>query len=74
MDLPVRQVDRRMARSLPSLFSLLRCIRRSCQHSTASDQRDELEDLLGRRADLVTEKALKPRMRPQVERETIYAA
>ena len=31
-----------------------------------------LEDLLGRRVDLVTRKALKPRMRPFVEREAIY--
>ena len=31
-----------------------------------------LEDLLGRRADLVTRKALKPRLRPYVEREAIY--
>ena len=31
-----------------------------------------LEDLLGRRVDLVTRKALKPRMRPYVEREAIY--
>jgi hypothetical protein len=31
-----------------------------------------LEDLLGRRVDLVTRKALKPRLRPFVEREAIY--
>ena len=31
-----------------------------------------LEDLLGRRVDLVTRKALKPRMRPYVEREAIH--
>ena len=31
-----------------------------------------LEDLLGRRVDLVTRKALKPRLRPYVEREAIY--
>jgi len=31
-----------------------------------------LEDLLGKRVDLVTRKALKPRMRPYVEREAIY--
>ena len=31
-----------------------------------------LEDLLGRRVDLVTRKALKPRMRPYVEQEAIY--
>jgi hypothetical protein len=74
MDLPVRQVDRRITRSLRVSCSLLRCIWRSCQHSTVSDQRKDLEDLLGRRADLVTEKALKPRMRPQVEREAIYVA
>ena len=30
-----------------------------------------LEDLLGRRVDLVTRKALKPRLRPLVEREAI---
>ena len=74
MDLPVPQLDRRMAQSLRVLCSRLRCIWRSCQHSAVSDQRDELEDLLGRRVDLVTEKALKPRMRLQVERETIYVA
>jgi len=32
-----------------------------------------LEDLLGRRVDLVTRRALKPRLRPYVEREVIYA-
>jgi len=31
-----------------------------------------LEELLGRRVDLVTPKALKPRLRPYVEREAIY--
>lgn len=31
-----------------------------------------LEDLLGRRVDLVTRKALKPRLRPFVEQEAIY--
>ncbi len=31
-----------------------------------------LEDLLGRRVDLVTWKALKPRLRPYVNREAIY--
>jgi len=31
-----------------------------------------LEDLLGRRVDLVTRKALKPRLRPYVEQEAIY--
>ncbi len=31
-----------------------------------------LEDLLGRRVDLVTRKALKPHLRPYVEREAIY--
>ena len=31
-----------------------------------------LEDLLGRQVDLVTRKALKPRLRPYVEREAIY--
>ena len=31
-----------------------------------------LEDLLSRRVDLVTRKALKPRLRPYVEREAIY--
>lgn len=30
-----------------------------------------LEDLLGRRVDLVTEKALRPELRPYVEREAI---
>lgn len=33
-----------------------------------------LEDLLGRRVDLVTERALKPRMRSQIEREAVYAS
>jgi predicted nucleotidyltransferase len=33
-----------------------------------------LEDLLGRRVDLVTPDALKPRMRPVVEREAIRVA
>ncbi len=33
-----------------------------------------LEDLLGRRVDLVTPDALKPRMRPIVEREAIRVA
>lgn len=31
-----------------------------------------LEDLLHRRVDLVTASALKPRMRPQVEREAVH--
>ena len=31
-----------------------------------------LEDLLGCRVDLVTSKAIKPRMRPYVEKEAIY--
>ena len=31
-----------------------------------------LEDLLGTRVDLVTRRALKPRLRPYVEREAIY--
>ena len=31
-----------------------------------------LEKLLGRKVDLVTRKALKPRLRPYVEREAIY--
>ena len=31
-----------------------------------------LEDLLGCRVDLVTNKALKPRMRPYVEKEAVY--
>ena len=31
-----------------------------------------LEDLLGTRVDLVTRRALKPRMRPYVEREAVY--
>jgi hypothetical protein len=33
-----------------------------------------LEDLLGRPIDLVTSKALKPRIRPSVEREAILVA
>jgi predicted nucleotidyltransferase len=33
-----------------------------------------LEDLLGRRIDLVTSRALKPRIRPSVEREAILVA
>jgi len=33
-----------------------------------------LEDLLGHRVDLVTRKALKPRLRPHVEREALYVA
>ncbi len=31
-----------------------------------------LEDLLGCRVDLVTSKAIKPRMRPYVEKEAVY--
>ena len=31
-----------------------------------------LEDLLGCRVDLVTNKALKPRLRPYVEKEAVY--
>ena len=31
-----------------------------------------LEDLLGRPVDLVTEKALRPELRPYVEREALY--
>lgn len=31
-----------------------------------------LEDLLGRPVDLVTTKALKPRLRPHVEKEAVY--
>ncbi len=31
-----------------------------------------IEDLLGRRVDLVTDKALRPRMRPYVEREAVH--
>ena len=31
-----------------------------------------IEDLLGRRVDLVTEKALRPEFRPYVEREAMY--
>jgi predicted nucleotidyltransferase len=30
-----------------------------------------LEDLLGRRVDLVTEKALRPELRPYIEREAV---
>ena len=33
-----------------------------------------LEDLLGQRVDLVTRKALKPRLRANVEKEAIYGA
>jgi hypothetical protein len=33
-----------------------------------------LENLLGCRVDLVTSKALKPRLRPYVEREAVYVA
>jgi predicted nucleotidyltransferase len=33
-----------------------------------------LEDLLQRRVDLVTRKALKPRLRPYVEKEALYVA
>ena len=38
---------------------------------TFMDLKFYLEDLLGRRVDLVTTKALKPRIRPYVEREAI---
>lgn len=31
-----------------------------------------LEDLLGRRVDLVTDKALRPELRPYIEREAIH--
>ncbi len=31
-----------------------------------------LEDLLGRRVDLVTEKALRPELRPFIEREAVH--
>ena len=31
-----------------------------------------LEDLLGRRVDLVTEKALRPQLRPFIEREAVH--
>jgi predicted nucleotidyltransferase len=33
-----------------------------------------LEDLLGSKVDLVTRKALKPRLRPYVEKEAVYVA
>jgi predicted nucleotidyltransferase len=33
-----------------------------------------LEEMLGRRVDLVTQSALRPRMRPQVEQEAIYVS
>lgn len=33
-----------------------------------------LEDLLGTRVDLVTDKALRPRLRPYIEREAIHVA
>ena len=33
-----------------------------------------LEDVLGRRVDLVTRKTLKPRLAPHVEREAFYVA
>jgi predicted nucleotidyltransferase len=36
--------------------------------------RFHLEDLLGVRVDLVTRKALRPRMRPGIEREAIHVA
>ncbi len=38
------------------------------------DLRFFLEDLLGAPVDLVTRKALKPRLRPYVEREALYVA
>jgi predicted nucleotidyltransferase len=38
------------------------------------DLKFHLEDLLGRSVDLVTAKALKPRMRPIVEREAVRVA
>lgn len=31
-----------------------------------------LEDLLGRRVDLVTEKALRPQLKPYIEREAVH--
>jgi predicted nucleotidyltransferase len=36
-----------------------------------ADTLEQLEDLLGRPVDLVTEKALRPELRPYVERELI---
>ena len=33
-----------------------------------------LEDILGRRVDLVTEAALRPELRPQIEREAVRVA
>ena len=33
-----------------------------------------LEDILGKQIDLVTEKALKPRLRPYIEKEAIYVS
>ena len=36
--------------------------------------KDFLEELLNRKVDLVTRKALKPRLRPQVEKEAIHVA
>lgn len=33
-----------------------------------------LEKTLGRRVDLVTRKALKPRIRPRIEKEAVYVA
>jgi hypothetical protein len=38
------------------------------------DLKFHLEDLLGRRVDLVTPDALKPRMRPVVEKEAVRVA
>jgi uncharacterized protein len=38
------------------------------------DLKFRLEDLLGRRVDLVTTKALKPRLRPFVDRELVRVA
>ena len=36
--------------------------------------KDHLEDLLGRRVDLVTERGLKPRARRHVERDLVHVA
>ncbi len=37
------------------------------------DLKDELEELLGREIDLVTEDALKPRIKPNIMSDVVYA-
>jgi predicted nucleotidyltransferase len=44
------------------------------RHLIATWAKFFLEDLLGRPIDLVTRKALKPRLRPYVEQEALYVA